>query len=263
MSSYKDSGVDIEEGNKSVDLIKRVVSATYSDAVVLGVGGFGSAFSLKSFKGFEEPLLVSTIDGVGTKLKVAAMVGKWGSIGVDIVNHCSNDLVALGAKPLFFLDYVASSKISANMVFFFFSGMASACKEIGCSLVGGETAEMPGVYVSGESDVVGCMVGVVDKSKLIDGSKIRSGDVLIGLASNGLHTNGFSLARKVLFEDAVFGVNDFVEELGCTIGEELLKVHKSYSNLVLELLSVVEVKGVAHVTGGGLCDNLSRIVPKY
>ncbi len=262
MSGYKEAGVDIEAGNDSEELIAKEAKRTYNAQVVSGVGGFGAVYSLAKVRKMKNPLLVSTIDGIGTKVKVAAMMGKWDSIGQDIVNHCSNDILAMGAEPLFFLDYLASSKISPEKIQLIVSGMASACAELGCPLIGGETAEMPGVYLENESDVVGCMVGVVDKKKMIDGSKISAGDALIGVASNGLHTNGYSLARKVLFEKAGFGPRDFMPELDGTIGDELLKVHRSYSKNVLALGQKVALKGIAHITGGGLQENVPRIIPE-
>lgn len=262
MASYRDAGVDIDAGNKAEELIANAVKKTYNSQVVCGVGGFGAVFSLSKLKKMKNPLLVSTVDGVGTKLKVAAMLGKWDTVGADIVNHCSNDILAMGARPLFFMDYIAASSISPKHVQSIVSGMATACRELDCPLIGGETAEMPGVYERGESDVVGCMVGAVDRSALIDGSKIREGDVLVALASSGLHTNGYSLARKVLFESAAFKVDDYVHEAGGYIGEALLRVHKSYSKVVLSLAEKVQVRGIAHITGGGLPENLQRIMPK-
>lgn len=262
MDLYKAAGVDIDAGNRAEDLIAKAVKKTYNPQVVSGVGGFGAVFSLAKVSKMKEPLLVSTMDGVGTKLKVAAMLGKWDSVGADIVNHCSNDILAMGARPLFFLDYLASSKLAPSQVGQIVSGMAGACKELGCALVGGETAEMPGVYLQGEVDVAGCMVGVVEKGKLLPRADVKKGDALIGLASSGLHTNGYSLARKVLFEQAGFKADDYVHEAGGYLGEVLLKVHRSYSKNVLALAEKFEVKGVCHITGGGLVENLPRILPK-
>jgi len=261
MASYKDAGVDIDAGNESVRLIKDKIKTTFNKNVLTGIGAFGGAFSLAGLKGMKEPVLVSTIDGVGTKLKVAAKAGKWNNVGRDIVNHCSNDILGLGAKPLFFLDYIAASKIEPKRIEEIVSGMADACKEFGCALIGGETAEMPGVYEKGEHDLAGCMIGVVDRKKIIDGSKIKKGDCLIGIASNGLHTNGYSLARKVLFEDAGFSVEDSPAGLGTTLGEALLQSHRSYSKVVLALSEKISVKGIAHITGGGLIENVPRIIP--
>ncbi len=262
MATYKDAGVDIDAGNEAAERIKGYVKKTHSKAVLGELGLFGGAVSLKKFKKFKDPILVSTIDGVGTKLKVAAMMGKWDSVGKDLVNHSGNDILCLGAEPLFFLDYVASSKLKPSIVEEIVKGISEACKAVGCSIVGGETAEMPGVYEESEHDLVGCMVGVVESKDLIDGSKIKPGDELIALQSNGLHTNGYSLARKVLFDIAGLSVNDFVEDMGCTVGEELLKVHKPYSKTVSALRKKFDIRGIAHITGGGLVDNIPRILPK-
>ena len=253
--------MDIAAGNTSEEIITEAVKKTYNPNVMMGVGGFGAVYSLAKVKKMKNPLLVATTDGVGTKLKVAAMMNKFDTVGQDIVNHCSNDLLAMGAEPLFFLDYIASSSIDLGRVGEIVKGMADACEKIVCPLIGGETAEMPGVYREGEHDIVGFMVGVVEKKKLLDGSAIKKGDVLIGMASNGLHTNGYSLARKVLFDKAEYKVSNYIEDIGATIGDELLKVHKSYSNNVLALMKKVRVKGVAHITGGGLVENLPRIMP--
>ncbi|HLC79143.1 MAG TPA: phosphoribosylformylglycinamidine cyclo-ligase [archaeon] len=258
---YKSSGVDIDAGNSAENLIGKAVKKTYNAQVVSGVGGFGAVFSLAKVTKMKNPLLVSTVDGVGTKVKIAAASGKWDSVGADIVNHCSNDILAMGARPLFFLDYIASSKISPGQVNSIIQGMAQACKDLDCPLIGGETAEMPAVYMPGESDIAGCMIGVVEKGKMIDYSKIKPGDVMIGLQSSGLHTNGYSLARKVLFEKAGYKIDDYVQEAGGYLGEILLRVHKSYSNSVLALLQKVKVKGIAHITGGGLEENVPRILP--
>jgi len=261
MSSYKDAGVDIDAGNKSVNLIKDAVAETFNKNVLTKLGSFGGVFSASKIAKMKNPLLVSTIDGVGTKLKIAAAMKKWDSVGEDLVNHCSNDILALGAQPLFFLDYIASDKIEPKNVKAIVSGMAYACKELDCPIIGGETAEMPGVYSSGEHDIVGTMVGVVEKSKIIDGTKIKTGDALIGLASNGLHTNGYSLARHVLFEKAMLQPRDYFQELDSTLGDELLKIHRSYSKNVLSLAAKINVRGIAHITGGGLIENVPRIIP--
>ena len=262
MSSYKEAGVDIDAGIKSVELIKKEVKTTHNSRVLNNIGAFGGLFSLSEVCKMKDPLLVSTIDGVGTKLKIASQMNKWQGVGEDIVNHCSDDILALGAKPLFFLDYLASDKLVPENIASVVSGMAKACREINCAIVGGETAEMPGVYKEKEHDIAGCMVGVVEKKKIIDGSKIKENDIIIGLASNGLHTNGYSLARHVLFEKAKLKPTDFVKELNNTVGDELLKVHKSYSKNVLALAEKIEIKGIAHITGGGLVENVPRILPK-
>ncbi len=262
MASYRDSGVDIDAGNESVKLMKDSVRSTFNKNVLTDLGAFGGAYSIASLSKMKHPVLVSTMDGVGTKLKVAAMMNKWSSVGEDIVNHCSNDVLCLGAKPLFFLDYVAASKLEPQNLASIVSGMAKACREVDCALIGGETAEMPGVYEKGEHDIAGCMVGAVEKSKMIQGLKIKKGDVMVALASDGLHTNGYSLARKVLFDEAGFSPTDFVKELNDTVGAELLKVHRSYSRAVLALAEKIRVKGIAHITGGGLVENVPRVVPR-
>ncbi len=259
--SYREAGVDIEAGNTAEELIGWAVKKTYNTQVVAGVGGFGAVYSLSKVKKMKNPLLVSTVDGVGTKVKVAAMMNKFDSVGADIVNHCSNDLLSMGAEPLFFMDYIAASQLDPKRAEEIVKGMADACEKISCPLIGGETAEMPGVYREGEHDIVGMMVGIVDRKDLLDGLKIRKGDALIGLASNGLHTNGYSLARKVLFDKAGHKATDYVDDLGGTIGAELLKVHRSYSKSIIALWKKVKVRGVAHITGGGLTENLPRIFP--
>ncbi len=261
MSSYKGAGVDIDAGNTSEDLIGEVVKKTYNSQVLMGVGGFGAVYSLAKVKKMKNPLLVSTIDGVGTKIKVAAMMNKFDTVGADIVNHCSNDLLSMGATPLFFLDYIAAAKLEPKRAEELVRGMVDACEKINCPLIGGETAQMPGVYKDDEHDVVGVMIGIVDKKDLLDSSGVQKGDVLIGLGSNGLHTNGFSLARRVLFDKAGHKAADYMDDLGTTLGEELLRVHRSYSNAILALREKVKVKGVAHITGGGLVENVPRIMP--
>ena len=262
MVEYKQAGVDIDAGNESEELIGREVMRTYNTQVISGVGGFGAIYSLAKIKKMKNPMLVSTMDGVGTKVKVAARMDTWNSVGVDIVNHCANDLLAMGAEPLFFLDYLASSKIVPEKIRLIVSGMAGACEKLHCALIGGETAEMPGVYLENEHDIVGCMVGVVEKKNLFDYSKIKSGDALVAIGSSGLHTNGYSLARRVLLDKAGFSLQDFLPELGCTIGEELLKVHKSYTKGILALRKKIKIKGIAHITGGGLYENVPRMLPK-
>ncbi|VVC00151.1 Phosphoribosylformylglycinamidine cyclo-ligase [uncultured archaeon] len=261
MVSYEEAGVSIDAGNDAEERIGNTVKGTYNKMVLSGVGGFGAVYSLAKVRKMKNPLLVSTVDGVGTKMKVAALMGKFDTVGQDIVNHCSNDLLAMGAEPLFFLDYIAAAKITPARVEEIVKGMAEACKKLDCPLVGGETAEMPGVYLEGEHDVVGMMVGVVDRKNLFDPMKISRGDVLIGLASSGLHTNGFSLARKVLFDKAGYKATDYISDLGCTIGEALLVPHRSYSKNILALRGKVKVKGGAHITGGGLNENVPRIMP--
>ena len=252
MAGYGAAGVSRDAANESVKKIGFFVKKTFNKNVFGGFGSFSGAIDVSFLKKYRRPILVSTIDGVGTKVKIAKLRNKWDTVGQDIVNHCSNDILAVGGKPLFFLDYIASSKIEPKHVAQIVKGMGIACKELDCPLVGGETAEMPGVYESGETDIAGCMVGAVDAKNFVDGKKIRAGDALIGLASSGLHTNGYSLARKVLLESGV----------GEKFLHELLLVHKSYSKNVLDLMESVEVKGIVHVTGGGFVENIPRILPK-
>lgn len=257
--TYKSAGVDIEAGEKTVDKIKGYAKSTFNKSVLADIGMFG-AFYEPDFSDIKNPVLVSSVDGVGTKLKIAFEMDKHDTVGQDLVNHCVNDIAVCGAKPLFFLDYYATGKLNPDKASEVIKGFSIACKENGCSLVGGETAEMPGLYEGEEYDVSGTIVGVVDKSKIIDGKRIKKGDLLIGFPSTGLHTNGYSLARKVLLDK--FNVNDFVEEIDNTIGYELLKIHKSYLSLITSLKNSIDVKGLSHITGGGIIGNTSRIIPK-
>jgi phosphoribosylformylglycinamidine cyclo-ligase len=257
--TYKSAGVDIEAGEKTVDKIKGYAKSTFTKSVLADIGMFG-AFYEPDFSGYQNPVLVSSVDGVGTKLKIAIEMDKHDTIGQDLVNHCVNDIAVCGAKPLFFLDYYATGKLNPDNAAEVIKGFAIACKENNCSLVGGETAEMPGLYRGEDYDVSGTIVGVVDKLKIIDGKRIKKGDLLIGFPSTGLHTNGYSLARKVLLEK--FKVTDHDNELNNTIGNELLKVHKSYLKLIETLINSVDIKGLSHITGGGIVGNTSRIIPK-
>lgn len=258
-SDYAKAGVDIDAGQKAVNLMKAAVVATYTPNVLSDTGNFGGLFAADSLKTMQSPILVASTDGVGTKTKVASKLNKWDTVGQDLVNHCINDILVQGARPLFFLDYVASSKLVPEQIAAIVSGMAFACKAVGCALLGGETAEMPNVYVEGEVDVAGTIVGVVDKPHLIDGKRIAVGDVIFGIPSNGLHTNGFSLARKILeFTDWT----SHNEQLGQSIGEALLAVHRNYLPDVEALWAAgVDIRGLAHITGGGITDNLPRIFP--
>ncbi len=261
---YKSAGVDIDAGNKAVELIKDKVKNTHSKDVLTGIGSFGSLFSLKNIiSDYEDPVMVQSIDGVGTKTIIARKMKKYNTIGIDLVSACANDILVMGARPLTFLDYIANDKLNPEIVSELVEGMAKACKETGVSLVGGETAEMPDTYLPGEHDLVGIITGVVDKSKIITGAKISEGDILIGLPSNGLHTNGYSLARKVFFDSKKYNVKTHLETLGSTIGDALLKPHINYTNHVFKTLEVgVKIKGIAHITGGGLTENIPRILPK-
>ncbi len=256
--TYKAAGVDIEAGEKTVDKIKGYAKSTFNKSVLTDIGMFG-AFYEPDFSEYKNPVLVSSVDGVGTKLKIAIEMDKHDSIGQDLVNHCVNDIAVCGAEPLFFLDYYATGKLSPDKAADVIKGFAIACKENNCALIGGETAEMPGMYDENDYDVSGTIVGVVDKSKIIDGKKIKKGDLLIGFPSTGLHTNGYSLARKVLLDK--FSVNDFIPEINNTLGNELLKIHKSYLPLIKKLKNSLEVKGLSHITGGGIIGNTSRILP--
>jgi phosphoribosylformylglycinamidine cyclo-ligase len=257
--TYKDAGVDIAKGNAVKERIKKMVRKTYDQNVLSEIGLFGGFYELRK-KDFKQPVLVSSTDGVGTKLKIAVLTGKHDTVGEDLVNHCVNDILACGAKPLFFLDYLGLGKVSDEVIASIVEGLTRGCKSNGCALIGGETAQMPGFYADGEYDMSGTIVGVLEKKKMINGQSIKKGDVMIGLYSSGLHTNGYSLARKVLLDK--FSLETRVEELGCTVGEELLKVHKSYLKPVLAVMSKIKIKGISHITGGGIIENTMRVIPK-
>jgi phosphoribosylformylglycinamidine cyclo-ligase len=256
---YKDAGVDIDEADRAVDLIRAHARKTFTSSVMTDIGAFGAGFHLKDWK---NPVLVSSADGVGTKLKVAFMADKHDTVGECLVNHCVNDIMVQGATPLFFLDYFAVGKLKAPVAGAVVEGIARGCKANGCALIGGETAEMPGMYADGEYDVAGFIVGAVDKENMLTGADIKNGDVLFGLPSNGLHTNGYSLARKLLFDVAKYKIDTKVPELGCTVAEELLKVHRSYKPAIDTLMEAGLLKGAAHITGGGITDNTPRMLPK-
>jgi phosphoribosylformylglycinamidine cyclo-ligase len=255
---YSDAGVSIDEADRAVARIKDLAKRTFSRDVLTGIGSFGAAFQLR---GWKKPVLISSADGVGTKLKVAFLAGKHDTVGEDLVNHCVNDIMVQGAEPLFFLDYFATGKLSAAVTAQVVEGLARGCQANGCALIGGETAEMPGFYADGEYDIAGFIVGAVERNKLLTGDSIRKGAVLIGLRSNGLHTNGYSLARKLLFEKGGYKVDTSVKELGCTVGEELLKVHRSYAKPLRALRKAGLLKGAAHITGGGITENTPRMLP--
>ncbi len=255
--TYKSAGVDIEAGEETVDRIKPLVKSTFNENVLSEIGHFGGLYSAK-FEGYSEPVLVASTDGVGTKLKIAFAANKHNTIGQCLVNHCVDDILACGAKPLFFLDYFATGKLQPAIAEEVISGFAKACRENGTALIGGETAEMPSIYNQGEYDMSGTIVGVVERSKIVNGSNIKSGNVMIGLSSNGLHTNGYSLARNVLLNK--FKVDDYVPELEMTIAEELLKVHRSYLGAVHPLVEKGLINGISHITGGGIIGNTSRVV---
>ena len=258
--SYKDSGVDLKAADQAKSKIKSLAKSTFTPEVLSELGKFGGFFSLK--KKYKDPVLISSTDSVGTKLKLAFMMHKHDTVGQDIVNHCVNDILVHGAKPLFFLDYIGTSRLSPMIMKDIIKGVSRGCKNAGCALIGGEMAEMPGFYNWGEYDLVGFVVGVVEKNRVIDGRKIKPGDQILGLRSNGLHTNGYSLARKAIFELGRFKINDYPSQLKTTVGKELLKVHKSYFNSVFEVLRDQKIKGMAHITGGGIPGNLIRILPE-
>jgi phosphoribosylformylglycinamidine cyclo-ligase len=257
-SKYAQAGVSIAAGNRAVELMRDAVKATHGPEVLAGVGAFGGVFDASRLKSMHAPLLVASTDGVGTKVKVAARMGRWDTVGQDLVNHCVNDILVQGAVPLFFMDYVASSTLQPDVIASVVRGIATACLENNCALLGGETAEMPGVYQAGELDVAGTVVGLLEREKLIDGSKITVGDAVLALPSTGLHTNGFSLARKALENLDWTEIRDDLG--GVSIGDALLAVHRSYLKPVLKLLEAgLDVRGLAHITGGGVLDNLPRI----
>jgi phosphoribosylformylglycinamidine cyclo-ligase len=259
---YKQSGVDIDAGNEVVRRIKGLARATFTPGVLSEIGSFGGLFRLGE-SGQGDPVLVASADGVGTKLRVAFMSGIHGTIGADLVNHCVNDILVQGAQPLFFLDYLATGRLDPDVAVQVVDGLARACRENGCALLGGETAEMPGFYADGEYDVAGFIVGSVQRDRLIDGRRIAAGDVLIGLPSSGLHTNGYSLARTIVFDRLKLGVHDRVPELGITVADALLAPHRSYLPVIRPLLASSPglIKGMAHITGGGITDNLPRVLP--
>ena len=260
---YKSAGVDIDAGNEAVKRIKKRVRSTFTNNVLTGLGGFGSLYDLKSIRdNYESPVLVQSIDGVGTKTIIARKLDKFNTIGVDLLSACANDILVMGARPLTFLDYIANDKLSPDTIEEIVSGMVQACRDTGVSLVGGETAEMPDTYLPGEYDLVGVITGVVEKDKVITGDTIQPGDAVLGLLSSGLHTNGYSLARKLFFEIGGYGVNDTISELEKPVGLTLLEPHVNYTNHVFDVLDKnIGVKGIAHITGGGLVENIPRILP--
>jgi phosphoribosylformylglycinamidine cyclo-ligase len=259
-TDYKSAGVDIDAGNETVRRIKSIARSTFTPGVLSEIGSFGGLFSLHG-GGWTDPVLVSSADGVGTKLKVAFMAGVHGTIGRDLVNHCVNDILVQGASPLFFLDYLATGRLSPDVAEQIVTGLAVACRDNGCALLGGETAEMPGFYTDGEYDVAGFIVGAVERARLVDGRGLVPGDRLLALPSTGLHTNGYSLARRIVFDRLGLGVDSHVAELGETVGDALLRPHRSYLRAMQPLLGAGIVKGMAHITGGGITDNLPRILP--
>ncbi len=262
METYKSAGVDIDEMNRAVAALKRYARRGVGKKVLSSIGSFGGIFPAEMLKKYKKPLLVSSVDGVGTKLMVAILCSRHDTVGMDLTAHCANDIVAQGARPLFFLDYIAMGKLRSRQVTDIVKGIIKGCNAVGMKLIGGETAEMPGLYKAEEYDMVGTIVGVVERDKVIDGKGTKAGDILIGLPANGLHTNGYSLARKILFNRKNYSVRTRLPEFAGTLGQELLKPHRPYVKEILSLSAKVKVKGIAHITGGGFYDNLPRIVPE-
>ena len=258
---YKSAGVDVEAGYKSVELMKEHVKSTFRKEVLTDIGGFGGLFSIEKAKSMKEPVLVSGTDGVGTKLKLAFLMDKHDTIGIDAVAMCVNDIVCSGAEPLFFLDYIACGKNYPEKIAKIVEGVSKGCTMAGCSLIGGETAEMPGFYPEDEYDLAGFTVGILDNANVIDGKNIKDGDILIGISSSGIHSNGYSLVRKI-FNPNKENINEYIEELGQTLGEALITPTKIYVKTVLELIKKVDIKGISHITGGGFIENIPRMIPK-
>lgn len=258
---YADAGVSIARAQRAKKRIRELARRTFTRGVVAGIGSFGAMFALERNR-YREPVLVASADGVGTKLKIASLARIHTTVGADLVNHCVNDITVQGARPLFFMDYFAAGRLDRRVVADVIVGISRACRAVGCALVGGETAEMPGVYAGGDYDLAGFIVGIVERRKILDGSAVRPGDILLGLPSTGLHTNGYSLARKLLFDVARLRVSSYVKELGTTVGRELLKPHRCYWSLLAPLVERGSLRALAHITGGGLTDNLPRVLPK-
>jgi phosphoribosylformylglycinamidine cyclo-ligase len=260
-SRYSEAGVDIDKGNELVSRIKKIVTPTFGRGVLTDIGGFSGLFAIGSDQ-YDDPVLVSSTDGVGTKLNIAKLCNKHDTIGIDLVAMCVNDIAVGGAKPLFFLDYLSVGKLDIDVASDIIKGVAEGCKICKCSLIGGETAEMPGLYSEGDYDMAGFVVGIAERSKIIDGSDIKVGDQIIGLSSSGLHSNGYSLVRKICFEELGLSVDTYIDEFGCTLGEELIKPTRIYSESLLNLNKNFKVSGLVHITGGGFIDNIPRILPQ-
>ena len=258
--SYAEAGVDIKAGDEAVERIKSLARKTFSKNVLSEIGSFGGFFK-PDLEGYKEPVIISSADGVGTKLKLAFMTGRHNTVGEDLVNHCINDILVHGSHPLFFMDYIATGKLKPEVIAEIVEGLSRGCEKAGIALLGGETAEMPDFYSSGEYDLAGFIIGLVDKDKVINGSAIKEGDICLGLASNGLHTNGYSLARKAAFEVAGHKPDDFIKELNMTVAEALMRVHRCYAPIIHPLLDKFDIHGMAHITGGGIAGNLRRIIP--
>lgn len=261
MLTYRASGVDIDEGNRAVNLIKDKIKGTYDKNVIGDLGNFSGLYSLKDFINMDEPVLLSSTDGVGTKLKLAQMMDIHNTVGIDLVAMCVNDLICQGAKPLFFLDYIATGKLIPEKIDDIVSGIVEGCKMAECALIGGETAEMPGMYSEDDYDLAGFSVGIADKSKIISGQDVNSGDTLIGISSSGIHSNGYSFIRKIFLQEYKYELTDYIEELGMTLGETLLIPTKIYVKLVMDLIKKYELKAIAHITGGGVIENIPRVIP--
>ncbi len=255
---YRDAGVNIDEADRAVSFIKKFARQTFTPGVLTDIGSFGACFQLS---GFRKPVLVGSADGVGTKLKVAFLTGKHDTVGEDLVNHCVNDIAVQGAKPMFFLDYFAVGKLNAEVAAAVISGISRGCRNNGCALIGGETAEMPGMYDPGEYDLAGFIVGAAERTKILNGKSIRPGDILLGLPSTGLHTNGYSLARRLFFDVAGYSPKTLLPEVGATVGDALLAVHRSYLKAISALMDAGLLRGAAHITGGGITDNTPRMLP--
>lgn len=258
--SYRDAGVNIDAADEALRSVKDIVKKTFTPSVLRDIGTFGAMFQL-DLANYKEPVLVSSVDGVGTKLKIAFAMNKHDTVGVDLVSHCVNDILVQGARPLFFLDYLAFGRLVPQIAVDVITGLSNGCRYAGCALIGGETAEMPGLYHESEYDLAGTIVGIVDRSRIIDGSAIQEGDSIIALGSSGLHTNGYSLARKICFEVAGLGLEDEMPFVGRPVGEALLEPHRSYSKVMQLVLKTAEVSGMVHITGGGITDNLPRVLP--
>ena len=262
MLTYKASGVDIDEGNRAVDLIKGKIKETYDSNVIGDLGNFSGLYSLKDFMGMEEPVLLASTDGVGTKLKIAQLMDKHDTVGIDLVAMCVNDLICQGARPMFFLDYIALGKLVPEHIEKVVGGIADGCKMSGCALIGGETAEMPGMYADDDYDLAGFSIGIADKKKIVSGKDVKSSDVLVGVSSSGIHSNGFSFIRKIFLEEYKYDLSTQIEELGMTLGQALLTPTKIYVKLALDILAKHNIKAIAHITGGGLVENVVRVIPK-
>jgi phosphoribosylformylglycinamidine cyclo-ligase len=261
MTTYREAGVDIDAQDEALSRIKKMVQATHTEAVLSQIGSFGGLFRMPR-RGLSDPVLVASADGVGTKLKIAFASGRHTTVGQDLVHHCINDILVQGARPLFFLDYLATGRLEPGVIEQVVTGVATACGDHEVALLGGETAEMPGFYSDDEYDLAGFIVGVVERKRILDGSRVKAGDILVGLPATGLHTNGYSLARKIFFEQLGLGPDDHVAELGCTVADELLKVHRCYLQVLWPVLAEDRVHALAHITGGGITDNLPRVIPE-